>query len=502
MTGDRRLRMFQIGDGLEICLPDTLQEMATYVFLEQEAWFEDEVGFVRRYLEPGMRAVDIGAAYGAYALVMAKAVGPTGRLWCYEPVAATAAALRRSVERNAHGWVDVVEAAVADADGEAEIHVGGDVELSTLVPNRTFDARRREIVRTVDFGREAGRLEFGALDFVKLDAEGMEMAIVDAAPAVFAPEDGPGPLVMMEMYAGAATSNREPCERMKRLGMEAYRLLRGPNVLVPLEGEPLTSETLNAFFCMPARAQSLAERGLLVRHLPEVSAPPGTWLSLVRTARWFELQSDVIGGLGDFPRSNDERDYMAALDLFAVYTADRQGRPPAERVAALKRSFEALKTLCERAPRLERYLSLARIGREYSEVPQTQVALAAFIKALMESPDPITFSEPFLLPSRRIERLLDEGNIRPSERSMEALIEMAGSATIEVYELHRHLSSYFTANEIDSLLRIVQSLPYASAEIERRLLLKSARDIDDIAPSAFFAQSAEPPLNPDIWRPA
>lgn len=500
MTDDRQLRTIRIGNDLDICLPDTLKEMATYVFLEQEGWFEDEVAFVRAYLRPGMRALDIGAAYGAYGLVMAKAVGPDGRVWCYEPVSATAAALRMSLDRNGFTWAEVVEAAVAAADGEAEIHIGGDVELSTLVPKDPAGAGRRETVRTVGLAPEAARSGFGDLDFVKIDAEGMEEDIVDAGPDVFAPAGRPGPLVMMETYAGAAAADRGLRARMESLGLDAYRLLRGPNVLVPLDGEPLSGEALNAFYCTPARAAMLAERDLLVCEPSEITAPPGAWRSWVGRAPWFALQAEVIAGLDGFPRSDDERAYMTALDLFAVYAAGESRYSLAERIGALRRSFRELAALCDRAPGLERSLSLARVGREYSEVPKTQAALAAFVTALMERPDPIVFAEPFLLPSRRIERLLDEGAIRPAECTMEALVEMAGSAAIEIYELHRHLSSYFTANEIEGLLRVVQALPYASAELERRLLLKAAAGIADIQPSAFFARSGETPLNPDIWR--
>jgi hypothetical protein len=42
------------------------------VLIEQEDWFEKEICFVRRLLQPGMRAADIGANYGTCTLAMAR----------------------------------------------------------------------------------------------------------------------------------------------------------------------------------------------------------------------------------------------------------------------------------------------------------------------------------------------------------------------------------------------------------------------------------------------
>ncbi len=60
---------------------------------------------MRRLLQPGMSALDIGAAHGAYTVAMARAVGPTGRVVTFEPNAAVAAYLRQTIEGNKFGHV-------------------------------------------------------------------------------------------------------------------------------------------------------------------------------------------------------------------------------------------------------------------------------------------------------------------------------------------------------------------------------------------------------------
>ncbi len=77
--------VISVRGGVRLRVPQTPGQYTTYVLLEQEDWFEDEIRFVRRWLRPGMRAVDVGASYGVYTTAMARAVGPEGRVWAFEP---------------------------------------------------------------------------------------------------------------------------------------------------------------------------------------------------------------------------------------------------------------------------------------------------------------------------------------------------------------------------------------------------------------------------------
>src|SRR3990167_3681489 len=82
-------------DGTQIAVPDDLTKMSHFVLREQGDWFEDEIHFVRRLIEPGMQALDIGANYGLYACAVLKKLSGQGHLWCFEPTPDTA---RRSEE--------------------------------------------------------------------------------------------------------------------------------------------------------------------------------------------------------------------------------------------------------------------------------------------------------------------------------------------------------------------------------------------------------------------
>src|SRR5438105_44340 len=90
----------ELVDGVRVVVPDSLEQITTYVLQEQRDWFEDEIRFLRRLIQPGQKAIDIGANVGVYALTLARLVGPTGRIWAFEPASATANLLAAGVAAN------------------------------------------------------------------------------------------------------------------------------------------------------------------------------------------------------------------------------------------------------------------------------------------------------------------------------------------------------------------------------------------------------------------
>ncbi|HXW26922.1 MAG TPA: FkbM family methyltransferase, partial [Xanthobacteraceae bacterium] len=137
--------------------------MTTYVLIEQEDWFEREIGFVRRLLKPAMRALDVGASFGTYTLAMAQAVEPDGKVWAYEPAAATMGYLRKTIERNKLTNVELYEAAMADREGIGRLQLEERSELNRLVAD---GAGQPVSLTTLD--AEQTLRDFGRIDFVKL----------------------------------------------------------------------------------------------------------------------------------------------------------------------------------------------------------------------------------------------------------------------------------------------------------------------------------------------
>ena len=107
-------------DDVRVVVPDSLDLITPYVLLEQQDWFEDQIKFLRRLLQPGQAVIDIGANYGVYSLSMARAVGPTGRVWAFEPASETAKLLAEAIASNGFSQVILERSALSKHCGTAQ----------------------------------------------------------------------------------------------------------------------------------------------------------------------------------------------------------------------------------------------------------------------------------------------------------------------------------------------------------------------------------------------
>jgi FkbM family methyltransferase len=133
----------------------------------------EELDFLRRHTPAGGVFVDVGANVGTYAMVLARHVGPTGKVIAIEPHPVTHA--RLAFNRAASGFTQavLVAAAAGDADGELMIETDGDnLGASHVVTSEpSANAVRVPSLRLQRILEEAGVIKVNAL---KIDVEGFE----------------------------------------------------------------------------------------------------------------------------------------------------------------------------------------------------------------------------------------------------------------------------------------------------------------------------------------
>ena len=131
--------------------------------------------------------LDVGAFTGVYSL-LACAVNPSISVVAVEPNPSVLPSLRRNIDLNRFGArCTAIGCALSDAPGTATLTIPSDTTASTLGDIATGDRVDVEL-RTGD-----AALEGAAVDLVKIDAEGHELAVLrglnqtleDAGPAVF-----------------------------------------------------------------------------------------------------------------------------------------------------------------------------------------------------------------------------------------------------------------------------------------------------------------------------
>jgi FkbM family methyltransferase len=468
----------EIEGGIQLCVPASLQTITTYVAIEQEDWFEDEIAFVRHLLKPGMRVIDIGANFGVYALTAAKAVGAEGRVLCVEPASETAAILRRAIERNGFTNIELRQCALSDTPGRRRLKLEGSAELHRLAEG---DEGQGELVEVDTLDRVAEGFADGTLDFLKIDAEGEELNILTGAAATLARQS---PLILFERMHGPDV-NTPVIDALRAAGFAMYRVVPVLNMLVPFDPAHVDRFQLNLIACRADRAARLAEDGLLCASTPQPQAPHGkAWVRSFGRKPFFAsfTQAHLFGG---DPASQR---YRLGLNLYA--TAMDAATAPALRWAALRGALENVMEAASRAGSATRLMTLARIAAEAGE---RDVAVRALRPLPLDAKayDRDMVAEPFLPPGARFDDL-EPG----AEFGTWCLM-----AVVEQFERLRGFSSLYVNDMLLPALEALRTSRYFSPPMERRrqlMRIRTGRQAN-LEPSPLLAERGPMHRNVAIW---
>ena len=162
---------------MELDIRDHIQRII-YFF----GYYETPVAdFLLNLLRPGMVFVDIGSHVGQYALLAARAVGPEGAVFAFEPEPLNFNKLKRNVDLNWFTNIDARSVALADYNGETTFYLAS---CSPADANYGVHSLRRkpewneshEIcveVETLDRALEG----VARMDVIKLDVERAELLV-------------------------------------------------------------------------------------------------------------------------------------------------------------------------------------------------------------------------------------------------------------------------------------------------------------------------------------
>lgn len=133
-----------------------------------------------RLLRPGMTVVDIGAHGGYFSLIAASHVGPTGKVYAFEPHPANFRALQINIELNGYKNIDAVPNAVANRTGSMKLLLNskGSDRHSLYEGDCLSETSALEIKATsLDDFLESQN--WAHVDLVKMDIEGAEPAALE-----------------------------------------------------------------------------------------------------------------------------------------------------------------------------------------------------------------------------------------------------------------------------------------------------------------------------------
>lgn len=354
MTSTTTLSMV---DGVQIVVPDSLDLITPYVLLEQQDWFEDEIKFLRRLLQPGQKVIDIGANYGVYTLSMARTVGPTGCVWAFEPASSTARLLAEGIAANSFAHIVLERSALSDTCGTAQLSLNENSELNALVHGKPSTSAN-ETVPVVTLDECMERNGWRDIEFIKIDAEGEESKILKGGKRFFAELS---PLVQYEIKDGADL-HMELVQNFATLGYDSYRLVPGLDLLVPFDiKSPPDGYLLNLFCCKRDRVERLAAHGFLIDsaayHPTTVMERGKDILGKVNNRNAYDWRHTIAKLPYGVQLANSWEQTMATGNSVEVdkalsfYALSRDSSlSSTERFGALEASFSLLNILCERQP--------------------------------------------------------------------------------------------------------------------------------------------------------
>lgn len=433
MTPARDDELFlTLAGGAKALVPADLRVLSSYVFLEQEDWFEAEAGFARRLAGHVRAALDVGANFGFYASTLA--AGGASVL-AFEPHPELAEKLRRVF---AGGRARAVESACGAETGTMRFGGHAHVEGSRRAADGAF---------AVPVGRldDLVPRDFAAsLDFAKIDVEGGETEAIAGGVKLFGDAE---PLVMVEIKDGS-DYDFAALDALAALGFARYRLLPGPNLLIPMGVSADGANQINAFAATPARAAALAGAGLLCA-----------------------------------PTLDDALD-----DPYALWDRSRDPiRDAGLRAGDLLRCFDTFARARETVPSLAADLGFARLAKETGRDLLGALALHRHLDGPIAVPQ-----GRFLWPLSRYEALVD---VDP-ERALRACVAEAYHALLAPSSLFADPSGR------EAALSLALEAGVASPETVRRLYLYrlAMGRKADAAPHALLSRPGPDNLNPEFWR--
>ncbi|TLD68426.1 FkbM family methyltransferase [Phragmitibacter flavus] len=143
-----------------------------------------ETELLQKLIKPGDTIVDVGANIGYYSLIFAKAVGPTGTVFGFEPDPGNFSLLTQNLKLNGHENVTMVNKAVTDKSGEIELFVSPGCPADHRIYD-SGDGRQKLTIPAVALDDYFSEIK-AQIDLIKMDIQGAEFFAVKGMKKVLA----------------------------------------------------------------------------------------------------------------------------------------------------------------------------------------------------------------------------------------------------------------------------------------------------------------------------
>jgi FkbM family methyltransferase len=222
-AGKREYSDVKIDRGVRIRLHfDSELSRAIYV----DDFERKEREFLKAYLRTGDLFVDVGANIGLFSLIAARVIGPTGKVFAFEPTGRIYERFTDSVRLNGFQNISCFRLALSDRVGRQDFFVSKDGfdawnSFARPVAGRSFEQEPVECETWDRFALAHNLL--GRVAMMKLDVEGWETRVLAGAAQTLGRTDAP--LLQVEFTDAVAASAGSSCKDLYRVLQDfGYRM--------------------------------------------------------------------------------------------------------------------------------------------------------------------------------------------------------------------------------------------------------------------------------------
>ena len=215
---------------VRLCDPEDLCYLRPQVDWEPN---NDRYVFVS-LLREGMTVMDVGANLGLYSLLASRAVGPSGKVYAFEPVPEIFTRLKEHIVLNNATNVIPVPIALSDEKGTVKMSVmRGESSFFRHLSEKFVEV---QVERLDDFVEREG---IERVDAIKIDVEGAELKVIRGADKTIRRYK---PILMVEIQAAtlqaAGTTPEELFETIVGYGYNAFVVCHGKAIPTDKVVEP------------------------------------------------------------------------------------------------------------------------------------------------------------------------------------------------------------------------------------------------------------------------
>lgn len=242
-------------DGLRYLLDK--RQCIDQTLIDHGLWETWSTNACKALVQSGMTVLDVGANIGYYTMLFSRLVGPTGRVYAFEPMEDALAVLREHLVLNRIQNAAGLLVALGDEDraGEATFNyswVGPGIDVAQS-HNRAQFQRLDTVVRDLGIGR---------VDFVKVDTDGYERKFLAGAEDTLR-RFRPAMIIEVCGYTLRREAGKPPCSgpSAPEYGEEVLEMLRwvvglGYELLNEQNMQPTTPEA-----CLEVPGMDLTKSG-------------------------------------------------------------------------------------------------------------------------------------------------------------------------------------------------------------------------------------------------